>query len=149
MGWLPSGDRPSIVVMDMPSTIDSGVMQERMGLPSTCTVQAPQAATPQPNFVPVSLRCSRRTHSSGVSPSSVTSRRWPLTVNAGMGASLRLLFAQGYAQTTGRSWAFAGSLQPFRQEPQQPRSDKAGLAAGLVDRIAEPVMPGTVHDAGP
>ena len=40
-----------------------------------CTVQAPQAATPQPNFVPVSLRCSRSTHSSGVPPSTPTSWR--------------------------------------------------------------------------
>ena len=64
-----------MVVTDSPSTIETGVMQERIGLPSTCTVQAPQAATPQPNLVPVSLRCSRSTHSSGVSPSTPTSLR--------------------------------------------------------------------------
>jgi hypothetical protein len=28
-------------------------MQERVATPSTCTVQAPQSAMPQPNFVPV------------------------------------------------------------------------------------------------
>ena len=64
-----------MVVTARPSTSDTGVMQERTGLPSTCTVQAPQAATPQPNFVPVSLRCSRSTQSSGVSAPTATSRR--------------------------------------------------------------------------
>jgi hypothetical protein len=64
-------------------------MQERIGLPSTCTVQAPHMATPQPNLVPVSLRCSRSTHNSGVSLPALTSRRCPLTVNAAMSASLR------------------------------------------------------------
>ena len=34
-----------------------------------------QAATPQPNLVPVSARCSRNAQSSGVSPSSASSRR--------------------------------------------------------------------------
>src|SRR5262245_65385227 len=77
-----------MVVTDMPATIDTGVMQERMGVPSTCTVQAPQAAAPQPNLVPVSLRCSRSTQSSGVSPPTPTSLRWPLTVKATMRASL-------------------------------------------------------------
>src|SRR5712691_12040866 len=76
-----------MVVTDSPSTIDTGVMQERMGLPSTCTVQAPHAATPQPNLVPVSLRCSRSTHRSGTSPSTLTSFRCPLTVNATIGQS--------------------------------------------------------------
>ena len=37
-----------------PSTSDIAVMQERTAWPPTCTVQAPQSATPQPNFVPVS-----------------------------------------------------------------------------------------------
>ena len=45
-----------MVVTERPSTIDTGVMQERTGAPSMCTVQAPQLATPQPNLVPVSLQ---------------------------------------------------------------------------------------------
>ncbi len=44
-----------------------GSMQERSGVPSTCTVQAPHWAMPQPNLVPVSFNRSRRTHSSGMS----------------------------------------------------------------------------------
>ena len=32
--------------------LSTGVMHERAGFPSTCTVQAPHSAMPQPNFVP-------------------------------------------------------------------------------------------------
>ena len=46
---------------------DTGNEQERTALPFKCTVHAPQAATPQPNLVPVSLSSSRITQSSGVS----------------------------------------------------------------------------------
>ena len=49
-----------------------GVMQERVATPSTCTVQAPHSAMPQPNFVPVMPSTSRSTQSSGVSPSTST-----------------------------------------------------------------------------
>src|ERR1700681_4202497 len=71
-----------MVVTDLPSMSETGMAQERTALPSICTVQAPQAAMPQPNLVPVIWRCSRNTHSSGVLPSTPTSLRWPLTVNA-------------------------------------------------------------------
>ena len=37
--------------------------QERIGVPSRCTVQAPHWAMPQPNLVPVMPRTSRSTHS--------------------------------------------------------------------------------------
>lgn len=50
-------------------------------MPSTCTVQAPHCPIPQPNLVPVSLRCSRNTQSSGVAGSVSTSVVTPLTVN--------------------------------------------------------------------
>ena len=38
------GDRPSMVVTFLPATAEIGVTQERTGLPSTCTVQAPHCA---------------------------------------------------------------------------------------------------------
>ena len=57
----------------------SGVTQERVATPSTCTVQAPQSATPQPNFVPVMPSTSRNTQRSGVSPSTSTLCLLPLT----------------------------------------------------------------------
>jgi hypothetical protein len=56
------------------------VMQKRVATPSTCTVQAPQSAMPQPNFVPVMPSTSRNTQSSGVSPSTSTVRSMPLTL---------------------------------------------------------------------
>src|SRR3984957_916793 len=74
-----------MVVTDFPAASDSGVEHERAASPSICTVQAPQAAMPQPNLVPVSLRCSRNTHSSGVLGAASTSCRCPLTVKATIG----------------------------------------------------------------
>ena len=63
-----------MVVMDMPSTADTGTVQVRTARPSTCTVQAPHAAMPHPNLVPVNPSVSRSTHSSGVSGSTSTVR---------------------------------------------------------------------------
>ena len=60
---------PSIVVTSPSPSAEIGSEQARNGLPSINTVQAPQSAIPQPNFVPVSPRLSRSTQSSGVSPS--------------------------------------------------------------------------------
>src|SRR6266849_5190495 len=75
-GWLPSAERPSIVVIFLPATLETGVMQERVASPLMCTVQAPQSAMPQPNFVPVMFRVSRKTQSSGMS--GLTSTDWAL-----------------------------------------------------------------------
>src|ERR1700722_19537898 len=74
-----------MVVTDFPAASDSGIEHERTASPSICTVQAPQAAMPQPNLVPVSLRCSRNTQSSGVSGAASISCRCPLTVKATIG----------------------------------------------------------------
>jgi hypothetical protein len=57
-----------------------GRTQERTAWPSTCTVQAPHWAMPQPYLVPVRPSCSRITHRSGVSSSTSTSRALPLIV---------------------------------------------------------------------
>ena len=59
-GWLASDESPSMVVIFFPATVETGVTQERAASPSMCTVQAPHRAMPQPNFVPVMLRVSRR-----------------------------------------------------------------------------------------
>src|ERR1700681_2799951 len=61
-----------MVVTSFPAARDTGVLQERTGRPSRCTVQAPHCATPQPYFVPVKPRCSRKTHSRGVEGSTST-----------------------------------------------------------------------------
>ena len=68
-------DRPSIVVTGLPATSDTWVWQENARLPSMCTMQAPHRPVPQPNLVPVSLRPSRSTHSSGVCRRRVGRRR--------------------------------------------------------------------------
>src|SRR5229473_4038892 len=70
----------SIVVISEVPMLSTGVMQERVAAPSTCTVQAPQSAMPQPNFVPVMPSTSRNTHKSGVSPSTSIVRSTPLTL---------------------------------------------------------------------
>src|SRR5215470_10789878 len=71
---------PSIVVTFLLATADSGVRHERTAWPSRCTVQAPQSAMPQPNFVPVSPISSRRTHRRGVPAGTSRSYRLPLMV---------------------------------------------------------------------
>src|SRR5258708_40132252 len=67
-----------MVVMARLPTSPTGSWQERTGTPSTCTVQAPHCAIPQPNFVPVRPRTSRRTQSSGMSSGASKIRFSPL-----------------------------------------------------------------------
>ena len=62
----------SIVVTSASPTPSTGITHERMAAPFRWTVQAPHSAIPQPNLVPVMPSTSRRTHSSGVSPSTST-----------------------------------------------------------------------------
>src|SRR5215475_4088284 len=68
-----------VVISELPM-LSIGVMQERVGSPPTCTVQAPHSAMPQPNFVPVMPSTSRNTQRSGVSPSTSTLCVLPLTL---------------------------------------------------------------------
>src|SRR4029077_18565845 len=63
-----------------PATPLIRVVHERVASPSTCTVQAPQSAIPQPNFVPVSPSVSRKTQSSGVSGLTSTECACPFTL---------------------------------------------------------------------
>src|SRR5256885_14356272 len=81
-----------MVVTFLPFTWSIGTWQERTALPSRCTVQAPHRPDPHPNLVPVSFRCSRTTHSSGVSGSTSTLAAFPLIVNpTGMSPSPMVL----------------------------------------------------------
>src|SRR5215813_6000663 len=74
-----------MVVTLLPATSLTGVEQDRVAAPFTCTVQAPHRPLPQPNFVPVRFRSSRSTQSNGVCGSTSSSRFSLFTVNA-MGA---------------------------------------------------------------
>src|SRR5256886_11766577 len=70
-----------MVVTFLPCVWDRLIWHERTALPSICTVQAPHSPEPHPNLVPVSFRCSRTTHSSGVPGSASTLTDLPLTTN--------------------------------------------------------------------
>src|SRR5205823_1087892 len=80
-GWSDFRERPSMVVIFLPATADSGVLQDLVGVPSICTVHAPQSPTPQPNLVPVKPSLSRSTQRSGMSGPAWTSRLLPLTTS--------------------------------------------------------------------
>src|SRR5215471_17510552 len=56
-----------MVVIECPTAALTGVTQDRLGIPSKCTVQAPHSAAPQPNLVPFMPSRSRRNQSSGMS----------------------------------------------------------------------------------
>src|SRR5580692_12518953 len=77
-----------MVTTDLPFTSAICVWHDLVASPSRWIVQAPHAATPQPNFVPVSPRISRRYQSIGIdgSPSNVSV--WPLTCRVNMLPSL-------------------------------------------------------------
>src|SRR5262249_56785831 len=67
--WLESGASRSMVVILRARIVETGVMQDRVGCPSTWTVHAPHNPAPQPYFVPVSWSVSRSTQRSGVAGS--------------------------------------------------------------------------------
>src|SRR5215203_59712 len=77
-----------VVISDVPM-LSIGVTHERVAFPSTCTVQAPHSAMPQPNFVPVMPSTSRNTQRSGVSPSTSTVCICPLTLRVEVMTSFR------------------------------------------------------------
>src|SRR5579884_2233456 len=70
-----------MVVMLLPAALDTGVMQERIAWPLRWTVQAPQSAIPQPNFVPVIPSVSRKTQRSGIAGLTLTVCGLPFTLN--------------------------------------------------------------------
>src|SRR5690606_8652621 len=74
-----------MVLMRLPATADTGVTQERVGWPSTFTVQAPHRAMPQPYLVPVRLATSRQAQSSGISSATSSSWSLPLRLRLVMG----------------------------------------------------------------
>src|SRR6266568_5465137 len=84
--FLPTGVAPmaSMVVIECPTAAVTGITQDRLGMPSRCTVQAPQSATPQPNLVPFMPSRSRKTHSSGMSDDASTTCDFPLIFSVTM-----------------------------------------------------------------
>jgi hypothetical protein len=109
-GCERSDDKPSMVVIFAFEAAETGVRQERAGLPSMWTVQAPQRPAPHPNFVPVSSSVSRSTQSNGVSAATLIFRSWPLMrrVNSGMHFFLSERTVKDYASHFVAASAIAG-----------------------------------------
>src|SRR6267378_3328395 len=76
----------SMVVISAPANVLICFVQERMAFPFSSTVQAPQSAMPQPNFVPVNPRMSRKYQSSGISGSPSNVRAEPFTFKLTIGS---------------------------------------------------------------
>src|ERR1700682_3359673 len=76
---------PSMVVMARPTAAPTGITQDRIGMPFTCTVQAPQSAAPQPNLVPVNPSSSRKAHSRGMSDGTSSVCDFPLILKVIIG----------------------------------------------------------------
>src|SRR5690242_15536734 len=70
-----------MVVTLLPATVETCVVQDRVGWPLMWTVQAPHRAMPQPNLVPVIPRVSRRTHNRGICGTTSTVCDFPFRVN--------------------------------------------------------------------
>src|SRR5438445_4651996 len=131
--FLPAGVSPiaSMVVIFLPVAAATGVTHERIGCPSSCTVQAPQSAIPQPNLVPVRPTTSRSTHRIGMSAgtSTVTSR--PLMFRVAMSDSPGWCLMVNGPQLLHKDLGAVGVPVSFTHRPQPRRPpDAARVAVG-------------------
>src|SRR5260370_5085090 len=117
-----------VVIAEGP-VLSTGVMQERVATPSTCTVQAPHSAAAQPNFVPVMPSTSRNTHRRGVSPSTSTVRSTRLTLIV-----VAIVIPPGFSNAILRSTRRDGT--PFRARRLGRRPFGAPAAAGTIHLVA-------------
>src|SRR6266568_1738287 len=113
-------------------------MQERVGRPPTCTVQAPHMPMPQPNFVPVRPMSSRMTHSNGVSSSASITTARPLMRNLVIIKNSKWWFSR---QCTGQP-ARGGNLRlevwPGRQiRARAPQVGRDASDVGVAERASE------------
>src|SRR6266851_10418742 len=120
----------SIVVIALPAAALTGVTQERIAWPPRCTVQAPQSAIPQPNFVPVMPSTSRNTHKRGVSPSTSTVRSIPLTLIVIAIGTSRLIHVDW---ATG--WPFRAPLPPSEMRAETRPSKIPASLLGARQRL--------------
>src|SRR5579872_2247130 len=111
-----------MVVTLLPATCDTGVEQDRIALPSTCTVQAPQSPAPQPNFVPVSSSVSRKTQRRGVSGGTLTLRSLPLT--------RKVMSAMGVQVV---SWKLHNMVLVWREKANGDAAGEASLLASVLN----------------
>src|SRR5258708_6895982 len=138
-----------MVVIFFPTALATAVWQERVADPSRCTVHAPQRPMPQPYLVPVICNRSRRTQSSGISPSASTIRLLPFTSSENCAiVDLKTMLICG----RGESYTFAGKrtnlagkrVQNAECRPVQSGSGPARreqvLPAGFTHPDSLPVM---------
>ncbi len=143
---LSLGESPSMVVTSAPATVPMAVMHERAGVSFTWTVQAPHRPIPNPNLVPVSLMVSRRTHRSGVSSGTSTSRGRPLSVKVTMARSCYWRKSGGARKVRRRAYRAQGThgrpRQPYCWHPIA--SPRVGPHIPLNTQRAERVLQATV-----
>ncbi len=112
-------------MISRPSPSRAWIWHERTASPSRWTVQAPQSAAPQPNFVAVSRNSSRSSQSSGVSGSPSKLMGFPLTVSLRVIVGLRKL-RDARARHRARRGRNAGVRRRFvthwNRAPMWPRS---------------------------
>src|SRR5258708_30076164 len=125
----------SIVVIAEVPMLSTGVMQERMATPSRWTVQAPQSAMPQPNFVPVMPSTSRKTHNKGISPSTSTVRSTLLTLSVMAIATSGLLAWQTWSHHSLANWGL-GMLYRWAGAALESLADIARRAASNASHSA-------------
>src|SRR3990172_545268 len=139
MGWGFSGvPIPSTVVTSRPSTVGASTRHEFTGSPSSSTVQAPQFPCSQPNFGPVTCRCSRSRLSRFVVTGASTCTRFPFNLKVIVVLAmvlLRLLWqAASLAQAAG--YQHAGELAAIPGRPVNV-VDRLGLGHGPRRRVED------------
>src|SRR3569832_2227841 len=128
---------PSIVVIGRSRTALTGNTQDRTGLPTIWTVQAPHCAMQQPNFVPVMPIMSRNTHSSGISGGAMTDTCSPLIVSV-VAMSIPSNPAAAFAATAAHAVAHhARSRTPASYDTRHftLRTDVASRSVDGCDRV--------------
>src|SRR5271154_6698215 len=106
---------PSIVVMARWPMDPTANRQERTGAPSTCTVQAPHCAMPQPNLVPVNPSRSLSTQRRGMSGGASISLTSPLICRLTMSTSSRSYSGSGVARCHKITASIAGFQTPVQK----------------------------------
>src|SRR2546426_2924607 len=137
-GWSRSTvPRPSIVVMRPFATAETGVTHERVGFPSTRTVQAPHWARPHPNFGPFNARSFLRMYRSGASGSTVTVLVSPFTRSVKLAMVPSAVWARPWIPSSGREDRMIHGVAV--RCPERPGAATAGgiqvLLLGVVGRV--------------
>src|SRR5262249_56269854 len=111
-----------------------------------CTMQAPHKPVPQPNLVPVSLRSSRITHSSGVAGGAAVEAALPFTVKL---VAMLVLPDERIASSEYCYAFFRYSLLTIRFFSRQRRLHPHGVERQVANALAGGVGKGVAHRRDP